>query len=70
MQQVIRVTVLQDRQEEVPVLLCGLCGGELFLGEVYYDMEQVCVCRDCLGLFARRHFRHCRRQAGRPEVRL
>lgn len=62
MRQVIHMTVLHDRQQEDPRFSCRQCGGELFSGEVYYDICEHPVCRDCLAVFARRYFRGCRRQ--------
>ncbi len=52
-----------DVQSTPAVLHCTECGGELYAGEVYYDIGGQPVCRDCLSLFARRYFRLCRKQA-------
>jgi len=62
MHKLIHMTYLRDSQEDIPRLSCCQCGGELFSGEVFYDICESPVCRDCLGVFARRYFRHCRRQ--------
>lgn len=58
-----QISYYRDTQQRLPALQCSQCGGEVFPGEVYYDIGGQAVCRDCLELFARRHFRHCRRQA-------
>lgn len=47
--------------ESTPLCLCRECGGELFCGEVYYDVAGRLICRDCLPQFARRCFGGCRR---------
>ncbi|MBQ7565629.1 MAG: hypothetical protein IJT18_00790 [Oscillospiraceae bacterium] len=46
---------------DAPLCCCRECGCELFGGEIYYDMAQFAVCRDCLPQFARRYF-SCRRR--------
>lgn len=69
MTKVIHRMYLRDWQEDTPDFCCCQCGGELFSGEVYYDIMDSPVCRDCLGVFARRYFRHCRRQVRPLEVR-
>jgi len=63
MTQFAHVSFYHDPQTQSPCLCCSQCGGEIYPGEVYYDMGHFAVCRDCLELFSRRHFRHCRRQA-------
>ena len=57
------VSFLRDAQREDPCLCCSQCAGEIYPGEVYYDMGGAAVCRDCLELFSRRHFRDLRKQA-------
>lgn len=58
-----QISYYRDMQSAPAVLHCAECGGELYAGEVYYDIGGRTVCRDCLSLFARRYFRFCRRQA-------
>lgn len=58
-----QLSYFRDLQQEPAVLTCSQCGGELYCGEVYYDIGGHTVCRDCLDVFARRYFRFCRRQA-------
>lgn len=62
MPELVRITVLKERDAAAGPKSCALCESRLFLGEVYYDICGKSVCRDCLGLFARRYFRDCRRQ--------
>ena len=57
------LSFFRDAQAQSPCLCCSQCGGEVYPGEVYYDISGTAVCRDCLELFSRRHFRHCRKQA-------
>ena len=35
---------------------CSLCGGEIYLGQSYYEPEGRAVCCDCLPEFARNYF--------------
>ncbi len=35
---------------------CGLCRGELYPGDLYFDLEGRMVCEDCLGRYARQYF--------------
>ena len=35
---------------------CGLCRGELYPGDPYFELEGRIVCEDCLGRYARRYF--------------
>lgn len=39
-------------------LRCGLCKGELYPGDPYFDLEGRVVCEDCLGRYARGYFAH------------
>lgn len=38
---------LADRQNCVPVRLCGRCGGEMYPGECLFCWEEREVCADC-----------------------
>lgn len=53
--------------ERIPLYICRECGGEVFHGEVYYDVAGRLICRDCLPHFARRYFGGCRRVLKTPE---
>lgn len=63
MKNYLQFSYYRDTQLEPAVMHCSQCGGELYAGEVYYDINGCTVCRDCLDVFARRYFRLCRRQA-------
>jgi len=45
-----------DRQQAEVFALCACCGGEIYLGQLYYEIEQKLVCPECLGEFARAYF--------------
>jgi len=45
-----------DRQQAEAFALCACCGGEIYLGQLYYEIEQKLVCPECLGEFARAYF--------------
>ena len=34
--------------EERPAALCGICGGEIYQGEVFGEAGGLALCRDCL----------------------
>ncbi len=36
--------------------VCELCGGEIYRGEAYYEIDHQAICRDCLADFAARFF--------------
>ena len=49
---------------------CGLCGGELYPGDLYFLLEGQRICEACLERYARRCFAHRRRRlAGREGER-
>ena len=45
-----------DRQQAEVFAICGCCGGEIYLGQLYYEIEEKLVCPDCLHEFARTYF--------------
>ena len=46
----------KDRQQIPAFAFCGVCGGEIYLGQLYYEIEEKLVCPDCLHEFARTYF--------------
>ena len=52
-----------DRQQEKVFAHCACCGGEIYLGQLYYVIEEKLVCPDCLHEFARAYFLGSRRVA-------
>ena len=36
----------KDRQQAAVFAYCGLCGGEIYLGQLYYEMDARSVCRN------------------------
>lgn len=56
-----------DRQQEKVFALCACCGGEIYLGQLYYEIERTLVCPDCLREFARTYFLGNQRVAIRRE---
>ena len=48
-------------------LRCGLCRGELYPGDPYFELDGRTVCEDCLGRYARGYFAHRLRRVGRTE---
>lgn len=42
---------------------CDYCKGEIYEGDVYYDIDGKSICPDCLGRFSRRYFLDCARRA-------
>ncbi len=46
-------------------LQCGLCKGELYPGDPYFELDGQAVCEDCLGRYARGYFAHRLRRVGR-----
>ena len=53
-----------DKAQE---LRCGLCRGELYPGDPYFELDGQAVCEDCLGRYARGYFAHRLRRVGRSE---
>ena len=52
---------------EARELRCGLCRGELYPGDPYFELDGRTVCEDCLGRYARGYFAHRLRRVGRTE---
>ena len=48
-------------------LRCSLCRGELYPGDLYFELDGRAVCEDCLGRYARGYFIHRMRRVGRRE---
>lgn len=46
-------------------MICALCGGELYPGESYFELEERAVCEHCLTRYARGYFAHRRRWVSR-----
>ena len=46
---------------------CGLCRGELYPGDPYFELDGRTVCEDCLDRYARGYFAHRLRRVGRTE---
>lgn len=42
----------KDPQQELPLLWCSYCGGEIYEGSLYYAIGRHTVCRLCLGRYA------------------
>lgn len=57
----------KDRQQEPAYDCCGLCGGEIYLGQLYYEMEDRLVCPECLHEYAKSYFLSRQRTAMLPE---
>ena len=55
------------RNETEQELKCGLCRGELYPGDPYFELDGRVVCEDCLGRYARGYFAHRLRRVGRRE---
>lgn len=53
--------------EALPQLRCGLCRGELYPGDPYFELDGRVVCEDCLGRYARGYFIHRLRRVSRRE---
>lgn len=54
------------RVEAAPQQLrCGLCRGELYPGDPYFELDGRAICEDCLGRYARGYFAHRLRRVGR-----
>ena len=41
-----------DPQQQSAYAICGCCGGEIYLGQLYYEMDDRYVCPECLGDYA------------------
>lgn len=56
-----------DRQQAPSFAVCGCCGGEIYLGQLYYEMERCLVCPECLPEYAKAYFLSSQRTAMLPE---
>ena len=56
-----------DRQQEPAYAVCGCCGGEIYLGQLYYEMDDRLVCPECLHEYAKSYFLSAQRTAMHPE---
>ena len=45
-----------DPQQQRAYAICGCCGGEIYLGQLYYEMDDRYVCPECLGEYAKSYF--------------
>ena len=50
----MRGEAMGDAQRRRPALECSLCGGELYPGDRYWQVNGVRSCRWCLDLLAQR----------------
>ena len=46
----------KDRQQAAVFAYCGLCGGEIYLGQLYYEMDDRLLCPECLPEYAKSYF--------------
>ena len=58
-----------DRQQSPAFAVCGCCGGEIYLGQLYYEMEDRLVCPECLHEYAKSYFISSQRTAMLPQWR-
>ena len=56
-----------DRQRSPSFTVCGCCGGEIYLGQLYYEMEDRVICPECLHEYAKSYFLARQRTAMLPE---
>ena len=56
-----------DRQQLCAYALCGQCGGEIYLGQLYYEMDDRLVCPECLHAYAKSYFLSRQRTAMLPQ---
>lgn len=47
---------MPDAPASLPSRWCSLCGGEIYAGDNYYELDGHAVCPDCLPAFARGYF--------------
>lgn len=52
-----------EPQPDIVFDYCDMCGGEIYKGEEFYDIENQCICEDCLHDFADEYFESYRREA-------
>lgn len=55
-----------DRQQSPSFAVCGWCGGEIYLGQLYYEIDTMYLCQECLPTFARSYFLSSLRTAMPP----
>ena len=58
-----------DPQQQSAYAICGCCGGEIYLGQLYYEMDDRYVCPECLGESAKSYFLSRQRTAMLPQWR-
>lgn len=58
----------EDPQWGREICRCSRCGGELYCGQTYYEVEGHRLCEDCLAQFAAELLRPYLRIAGEMEV--
>ncbi len=58
-----------DPQQQSAYAICGCCGGEIYLGQLYYEMDDRYVCPECLGEYAKSYFLSRQRTAMLPQWR-
>ena len=58
-----------DRQQSPGFAVCGCCGGEIYLGQLYYEMEDRLVCPECLPEYAKSYCLSSQRTAMLPQWR-
>ena len=59
--------ISNDRQQAAVFAYCGLCGGEIYLGQLYYEMDDRLLCPECLPEYAKSYFLSRQRTAMLPE---
>ena len=57
----------KDRQQIPAFAFCGVCGGEIYLGQLYYEMDDRLLCPECLPEYAKSYFLSRQRTAMLPE---
>ena len=55
--------------QDLPALVCDLCGDDLYPGDTAYSIHGETICPACLGAYARQVFSPYRVEAGK-EARL
>ena len=52
-------------RQDLPALVCDLCGDDLYPGEAAYFIHGETICPACLGVYARQVFSPYRVEVGR-----
>ena len=52
-----------DPPEDEVFAECDQCGGEIYVGEEYYDIDGDLIHEDCLCDYARDRFANCKKEA-------